>query len=203
MSGAVFADITMSLDGFVTGPDDSVEQPIGEGGERLHEWLFDLASFRQAHGLDGGHTGPDDDLMAEAFERSGATVMGRRMFDHGLRPWGDEPPFHEQVFVLTHEAAEPLVKADTTFTFVTDGIEKALELARAAAGEKDVSIGGGAQVIQQYLKVGLLDEIQLHLVPIFMGGGVRLFENLSAGQADLRCTRIIESPGVVHLLFVG
>jgi dihydrofolate reductase len=201
MTGLIFADVTMSLDGFITGPNDSVDQPIGEGGERLHEWLFELASFRRAHGLDGGHTGPDDDLLDEAFERSGATVMGRRMFDHGLGSWGDVPPFREPVFVLTHKVREPLVKSDTTFTFITDGIEKAVEMARTAAEEKDVSIGGGASVIQQALNARLLDEIQVHLVPIFMGGGVRLFENLAAEQPDLRCTRVVETTGVVHLRF--
>lgn len=201
MSGRVFANISVSLDGFITGPNDSVELVLGEGGERLHQWLYDLASWNRAHGHEAGHTGADDDVMDEAFERSGAIVMGRRMFDHGLQPWGDVPPFHEPVFVLTHEAREPLVKADTTFTFVTDGIEKVIEQARAAAGGKDVSIAGGASVIQQALNAGLLDEIQVHLVPIFMGGGVRLFENLGAHQPELLCTRVIETPGVVHLRF--
>jgi dihydrofolate reductase len=201
MSGAVFADISMSLDGFITGPNDSVEQGLGEGGERLHQWLYDLASWRGAHGLDAGHTGPDDDLMDEAFERAGAVVMGRRMFDHGLKPWGDEPPFHGPVFVLTHETRNPLVKGETTFTFVTGGIEKALEQASAAAGEKDVSIAGGAQVIQEALKAGRLDEIQIHLVSILMGAGVRLFEDLGTQPIELKCTRVVESHGVVHLRF--
>jgi dihydrofolate reductase len=201
MSGRVFADITMSLDGFITGPKDSVEQPLGQGGERLHQWLYDLASWNRAHGHEAGHTGTDDDIMDEAFERSGATVMGKRMFDHGLLPWGDEPPFHQSVFVLTHELREPLVKADTKFIFVTDGIKKAVEMARTAAGEKDMSIAGGASVIQQALRARLLDEIQVHLVPIFMGGGVRLFENVGSDPPQLTCTRMVESPGVVHLRF--
>lgn len=151
MSGRVLADITMSLDGFITGPNDSVEQPIDEGGERLHQWIYDQASWRRRHGQEGGRTGPDDDLMDEAFERSGAVVMGRRMFSHGEGPWGDDPPFNKPVFVLTHEAGEPLVKqGGTTFTFATDGIGSALDQARAAAGDKDVSIAGGANVIQRY-----------------------------------------------------
>jgi len=198
----VFADITMSLDGFITGPNDSVELPIGEGGDRLHQWIYDQASWRERHGQEGGRTGADDDLIAEAFERVGAYVMGRRMFAHGEGPWGDDPPFHGPVFVLTHEAREPLLKlGGTTFTFVTDGIESALERAAAAAGDKDVSIAGGANVIQRYLNAGLLDEIQIHLVPVLMGDGVRLFERLGAEPIELEPTRVIEGPGVVHLRF--
>jgi dihydrofolate reductase len=127
--------------------------------------------------------------------------MGRLMFELGLEHWGDEPPFHTALFVLTHEAREPLVKADTTFTFVTDGIEKALEQAEAAAREKDVSIAGGAKVIQEALKAGRLDEIQVHLVPVLLGGGIRLFEDVAERPIELRCTRVIETPGVVHLRF--
>ena len=193
MSGRVFADISMSLDGFIAGLNDSVD--------RLHQWIYDLASWRRAHGLPAGHTGPDDDLMDEAFERAGAVVMGRRMFDLALEPWGDEPPFHKPVFVLTHEAREPLVKGETTFTFVAEGIEKALEQASAAAGEKDVSIAGGAQVIQEALKAGCLDEIQVHVVAVLIGAGIQLFENLGTGPTELECTRVVESPGVVHLRF--
>jgi dihydrofolate reductase len=142
--GQTFVDITMSLDGFITGPNDSVDSPLGEGGDRIHEWVYDLASFRGPHGQEGGRTGTDDELLKEAFERAGAVVLGRRMFDHGEGPWGDDPPFHNPVFILTHEAREPLVKeGGTTYTFVTDGIERALEQAKAAAGGKDVSIAGG------------------------------------------------------------
>jgi dihydrofolate reductase len=193
MSARAFADISMSLDGFIAGPNDDVD--------RLHQWIYDLASWRRAHGLPAGHTGADDDLMDEAVERSGAVVMGRRMFDLGSGPWGDEPPFHRPVFVLTHEAREPLVRGETTFTFVTEGIEKALEQASAAAGEKDVSIAGGAQVIQEALKAGRLDEIQVHVVAVLIGAGIRLFEDLGTGPIELECTRVVESPGVVHLRF--
>jgi dihydrofolate reductase len=200
MSGRVFADISMSLDGFITGPNDSVERLV-EGVDRLHQWLYDLASWRRAHGEAAGHTGPDDDLMDEAFQRAGAVVMGRRMFDHSLKPWGDEPPFHKPVFVLTHGAREPLVKGETTFTFVTEGIEQALEQARAVAGDKDVSIAGGAHVIQEALKAGHLDEIQIHLVAVLMGAGVRLFDDLGTQPIELECTRVVESHGVVHLRF--
>jgi len=198
--GRVFADITMSLDGFITGPNDSVELPIGEGGDRLHQWIYDQASWRERHGQEGGLTGSDDDLIGEAFARTGAYVMGRRMFAHGEGPWGEDPPFHGPVFVLTHQVREPLVKqGGTTFTFVTDGIERALERARAAAGDKDVSIAGGANVIQKYLRAGLLDELQIHLVPMLIGDGVRLFERLGTEPIELEITRVIEGPGVIHL----
>ena len=146
--------------------------------------------------------GVDDDLIGEAFERAGAVVMGRRMFDHGEGPWGDDPPFHKPVFVLTHEPREPLVKRGTTFTFVTDGIGSALERAIAVAGDKDVSIAGGAQMIQQYLKARLLDEIQIHIVPILIGGGVRLFDRLGTEPPiELEPMSVVEGRGVAHLRF--
>jgi dihydrofolate reductase len=161
-----------------------------------------LASFRRPHGQEGGRTGTDDDVLNEAFERAGSVVMGRRMFDHGEGPWGDDPPFHNPVFVLTHETREPLAKeGGTTFTFVAGGIERALEQAKAAAGEKDVSIAGGANVIQQYLKTGLLDDIQIHIVPVLLGEGRRLFEHLGTDQIELEGTGVIDSPGVTHLRF--
>jgi dihydrofolate reductase len=205
-------DISMSLDGFIAGPNQTLEQPLGEGGERLHEWVFPLASWRKPHGLDGGETGPDDDVVAEGIEQTGAVVMGRRMFSGGEGPWeddpnadawwGDNPPFHVPVFVLTHHPRETEVKeGGTTFTFVTEGIEAALEQARAAAGEKDVLLAGGADVGQQYLKAGLLDELQIHLVPLLLGGGVRLFDELGPDQIQLEGTRVIESATVAHLRF--
>jgi dihydrofolate reductase len=207
---AVRAEISMSLDGFVAGPDPSLEKPLGEGGERLHEWAFRLKSFREAHGIEGGETGADDDLLAESFHSAGATVMGRKMFSGGSGPWeddptangwwGDEPPFHAPVFVLTHHAREPLELTGTTFTFVTDGIESAVEQARAAAGDGRVAIGGGAEAIQQALNAGLVDELLLHLVPTLLGGGTRLFENV--GDIEFERTQLLESPsGVTHLRF--
>jgi dihydrofolate reductase len=205
-------DISMSLDGFIAGPNQTLEQPLGEGGEGLHEWVFPLASWRKPHGLEGGETGPDDDVVAEGIERTGAVVMGRRMFSGGEGPWeddpnaeawwGDNPPFHVPVFVLTHHPRQPVVKeGGTTFTFVTDGIEAALEQARAAAGDKDVALAGGANVVQQYLKAGLLDELQIHVVPLLLGGGVRLFDDLGPDQIQLEATRVIESTTVAHLRF--
>jgi len=206
-------DISMSLDGFIAGPNQTLEQPLGEGGERLHEWAFRLASWRKPHGLSGGETGTVDDVVVEeSLGAQGAVVMGRRMFSGGEGPWeddpnadawwGDNPPFHVPVFVLTHHPRETVVKkGGTTFTFVTDGIESALEQARAAAGDKDVSLAGGAHVAQQYLKAGLLDELRIHLVPVLLGGGVRLFDQLGPDPTELQSTRVIESSGVTHLKF--
>jgi dihydrofolate reductase len=199
--GKVAADISMSLDGFIAGPNDGPEQPLGERGEELHEWVYGLASWRERHGLAGGETGRDAEILDEAFRDVGAVVLGRRMFDNA-KGWGDEPPFHVPVFVLTHEAREKLAKeGGTTFTFVADGIESALEQARAAAGDKDVSIAGGANTVQQYLNAGLLDELQIHLVPLMLGGGVRLFDQADPERIGLEPIRVVESPGVTHLKY--
>ena len=199
--GKVTVNMSMSLDGFIAGPNDSVERPLGEGGERLHEWIYDLASWRERHGLEGGKTDTDAEVLDESFKDTAAVVVGRRMFDVA-NGWGDNPPFHMPVFVITHNASEKLVKeGGTTFTFVTDGIERALEQAKAAAGDKDVSVAGGANIIQQYLSAGLLDEIQIHLVPVLLGDGVRLFHHIGVEQIELETTRVIESPGVTHIKF--
>lgn len=200
--GKVTFDISMSLDGLIAGPNDDVEKGLGEGGERLHEWGYDLASFRERHNRAGGRTNRDSEVLEEAFKTTGATLMGRRMFNVGEGPWGDNPPFRVPVFVVTHDTRETLVKnGGTTFTFVTDGIESALEQARAATGDQDVSVAGGANIAQQYLKAGLLDEIQIHLAPVLLGEGRRLFEHLETEQIELETTRVIESPGVTHLRF--
>jgi dihydrofolate reductase len=206
-------DISMSLDGFIAGPNQTLEQPLGEGGEGLHEWAFRLASWREPHGLSGGETNvADDEVVAETIQATGAVVMGRRMFSGGKGPWaddpntdawwGDNPPFHVPVFVLTHHPRETVIKeGGTSFTFVTDGIEAALEQARAAAGDKDVSLAGGADVVQQYLNAGLLDELQIHVAPVFLGAGVRLFDRLGPDPIELEATRVIESPTVTHLRY--
>ena len=197
--GKVYVDITMSLDGFVAGPNDSPEQGLGEGGERLHEWVYGLRSWRGPHGLEGGEVNEDSAILEEAANRSGAIILGRRMFDNA-QGWGDEPPFHKPVFVLTHEAREPEQKAGgTTFTFV-EGIENALEQARAAAEDKDISVAGGAQSIQQFLRAGLVDEMQLHVAPLLLGGGVRLFDDLDE-PLEVSELRSQTSPAVVHLRF--
>jgi dihydrofolate reductase len=198
--GKVHVDITMSLDGFIAGPNDSLELPLGKGGEKLHEWVYDLASWREPHGLEGGEINRDSEVLEEAMSRAGAIVLGRRMFDLA-KGWGDNPPFHMPVYVLTHEARDPLVKeGGTTFTFVTGGIESALDQARAAAADKDVSIAGGANTIQQFLSAGLVDEFQIHIAPMLLGDGVRLFDQAPA-DVKLETTRVIESPRVTHLKF--
>jgi dihydrofolate reductase len=208
----LISDISISLDGFVAGPNQTLEQPLGEGGERLHEWAVRLASFRERHGLEGGERDADDELVAESLRATGAVVMGRRMFSGGDGPWdedpnadgwwGDDPPFHVPVFVLTHHPRETVVKeGGTSFVFVTGGIEAALEQARAAAGDKDVSVGGGASIIQQYLKAGLLDELQIHIAPVLLGSGVRLFEPLGIEPLALQADRVLSSPYATHLRF--
>jgi dihydrofolate reductase len=204
-------DISMSLDGFVAGPNPSREHPLGEGGERLHEWAFGLVSWREPHGLEGGVANVDAEVLEEAFANAGAVIMGRGMFGGGSGPWGEppwdgwwgeEPPFKVPVFVLTHHAREPLERrGGTGFTFVTDGVEAALEQARAVAGERDVALGGGAHVAQQYIRAGLLDELQIHLVPVLLGGGVRLFDWLGPEHVELECTRVVESPALTHLRY--
>ena len=200
--GKVMFDISMSLDGFMAGPNDGPEAPLGEGGERLHEWVYNLASWRELHGLKGGQRNRDAEVLDEAFKDVGAVIMGRRMFDLGEGPWGDNPPFHNPVFVVTHRAQEPLVKeGGTTFTFITDGIERALERARTAAGDRDISIAGGANTVQQFITAGLLDEMQIHVVPLLLGDGVRLFDHLGRRLVELERTRVIDSPEVTHLRF--
>jgi dihydrofolate reductase len=209
--GKVVAEISMSLDGYVAGPNPTLEKPLGEGGDQLHEWAFRLKSFREPHGLPGGESGPDDELVAESLRATGAVVMGRRMFSGGEGPWqddpnadgwwGDEPPFHMPVFVVTHHAREPLVMSGTTFTFVTDGVERAVEDARAAAAEKDVSVAGGANTIDECLDAGLVDEIQIHLAPVLLGGGARLFDGVGPDPPQFERTKMLDSPLATHLRF--
>jgi dihydrofolate reductase len=203
--------VSVSLDGFVAGPNPSEENPLGEGGMQLHQWAFKLAAWREPHGREGGEVNASTAVVEETLDNVGATVMGRNMFGGGPGPWGeppwdgwwgDDPPFHTPVFVLTHHAREPLEKeGGTTFTFVTEGIESALEQAEAAAGGKDVSLGGGADVAQQYLAAGLIDELDLNVVPVLLGEGTRLFENLDGADVGLEQVRAIEAPGVTHLKY--
>jgi dihydrofolate reductase len=194
--------MSMSLDGYIAGPNGGAGNPLGDGGERLHRWAYELASWRERQGIAGGRTNRDAEVVEESFANVGATVMGRRMFDEGEVPWGDEPPFRMPVFVLTHDAREKLVKGGgATFTFVTDGIESALRQAKATAGDKDVRIAGGANTVQQFISARLLDELQIHLAPVFLGDGVGLFDHLGTERIELESTRVIESPGVTHLRF--
>jgi dihydrofolate reductase len=202
----------MSLDGFIAGPNPSLAEPLGEGGEQLHEWIVQLASWRKYHGLEGGETGADDELVERASGLIGAHIMGRRMFSGGTGPWeqdskadgwwGDDPPFRHPVFVLTHHPREPVVKeGGTTFIFVTDGIETALERAKTAAGDLDVGIGGGADIAQQYLRAGLVDTMHIHVAPLLLGGGTRLFGEPGGGPVKLEPVRAIQGHDVVHLTF--
>ena len=188
--GKVTCDISMSLDGFIAGPSVRVGNGMGDDGDRLHAWVF------------GGNTETDDAIVAEKNASPGAILIGKRMFDVGFEPWGDPPPFGKPVFIVTHEAREPLpMQGGTTYTFVTKGIEAALELAREAAGDKDVGIWGGANIIQEYLKAGLLEEMQIHVVPVLFGDGTRLFEQLGGRRIELTRTSTIDTPGATHLRF--
>jgi dihydrofolate reductase len=209
--GVIF-DITMSLDGFVAGPNQTLEEPLGRGGERLHDWVIATAAWRERHGLEGGEAGADSDVVAESLPRQGALLMGRRMFSGGEGPWeddpnadgwwGDDPPFHVPVFVLTHHPRDTVEKeGGTSYTFVTDGIESALAQAREAAGDKDVVVVGGANVVQQYLAAGLVDEFQTHIAPVLLGDGVRLFDRLGLTPPAVEVTRAIESPAVTHVAY--
>lgn len=204
--------ITMSFDGFVAGPHQSVDNPLGIGGTRLHEWAFALAIFRAQHDLEGGEVNESTRVVEESLAGIGATVMGRNMFGGHPGPWdaqkpwngwwGVNPPFHHPVFVLTHHEREPLeLEGGTTFTFVTDGIESALAQARRAAGGKDVSLAGGANVAQQYLAAGLVDEMLISVVPTFLGSGERLFEGVGDDLHGLEIVRTVAAPGVVHFKF--
>ena len=202
----------MSLDGFVAGPHQSVDNPLGIGGARLHQWAFPLALWRAPHGLEGGEINESSAVVAAAVANIGATLMGRNMF--GGHPgawdatapwngwWGSNPPFHHPVFVLTHHARRPLeLQGGTTFTFVTGGPEAALEQARRAANGKDVALAGGASAARQYLVAGLVDEMEINLVPTLLGGGERLFEGVGEDLHGLEWVRTVATPRVTHLKF--
>jgi len=209
--GRLKTSISMSLDGYVAGPDQSRENPLGLGGEQLHDWFVPLRAFREGHGQEGGEINASTPVAEGILGNVGATIMGRNMFGGGPGPWGedpwkgwwgDDPPFHHPVFVLTHHAREPLeLQGGTTFHFVTEGVESALERAGDVAGDKDVSVGGGAEAVQQYLAAGLLDEILVSVVPVLLGGGARLFENLGEATTRLEQTEVIEAPGVTHVRY--
>jgi dihydrofolate reductase len=211
MAQQTFFEITMSLDGYVAGPRADLESPLGIGGEALHEWALSLASWREEHGHEGGETNASTPVMDAALARTGAHVMGRRMYSSGAGPWaddpkaegwwGDEPPFRKPVFVVTHHERDPLTLGETTFHFVTDGVESALDQAREAAGGKDVMISGGADVAQQALAAGRVDDLLIHVAPMFLGGGVRLFEKLGDPAPTLELTGAVDAPGVTHLAY--
>jgi dihydrofolate reductase len=201
--------ITMSLDGFIAGPDQSVDNPLGIGGMTLHQWAFDLAAWRKPHGMEGGEVNASTRVVEEQQANVGATIMGRNMFGGHPGPWkdwngwwGDNPPFHTPVYVLTHHARQPLeLQGGTIFYFVTDGIASALEQAKKAAAGKDIVLGGGASAAQQYLAARLLDELNVALVPIFLRSGERLFEKLGGSDDSLEQIASIAAPGVTHLRY--
>jgi dihydrofolate reductase len=201
--------ITVSADGYVAGPNPSLENPLGEGGGRLHDWAFGLKAWREPHGMEGGEVNASTSVVEESLASIGAEIMGRGKFGGGPGPWGDDPwpgwwgedpPFRMPVFVLTNHEREPLTLSDTTFTFVTDGIEAALDRARTAADGKDVLIGGGADVIDQFLTAGLVDDIELNIVPLLLGDGARLFDGVGP-DVGLEQVRAVEAPGVTHLKY--
>jgi dihydrofolate reductase len=204
--------ISISLDGYVAGPDQSTDEPLGEGGERLHDWIVPLAAWRDAHGKQGGEENASARIVEESRANIGAAVMGRNMFgpvgggaweDDSWRGWwGEDPPYHYPVFVLTHHERAPLeMEGGTTFHFVTDGIESALAQAKQAAGGKDVMLWGGGDVIRQYLAAALLDELELHVVPMLLGGGSSPFYSLQGADVRLEQVRAVEAPGVAHLKY--
>ena len=202
--------IAISADGYVAGPNQSQENPLGEGGEALHDWFVELKAWREPHGRDGGEVNANTPIAEESLANVGAEIMGRGKFgppgggpwgEHPWRGWwGEDPPFHKPVFVVTHHEREPLTLSDTTFTFVTDGIEDALEQAREAADGKDVYIGGGADIINQYLAAGRVDELEVHIAPLILGGGERLFDGVGP-DLKLEQLRAVEAPGVAHLKY--
>ncbi|HEU4626260.1 MAG TPA: dihydrofolate reductase family protein [Steroidobacteraceae bacterium] len=203
------AAFSISIDGYGAGPAQSLENPLGVGGEALHEWVYPTRTFQRMLGKDGGQTGIDDDFAAASFENVGAWILGRNMFGPVRGPWpddswkgwwGDNPPYHTPVFVLTHHARAPLTMAGgTTFHFVSDAMH-ALERAMEAAGGKDVRIGGGPATIQQYLRPGLIDEMHLAIAPVLLGSGERLFGDIDLRQLGYRCTRHVPSERATHVV---
>ncbi len=203
--------ISISLDGYVAGPDQSEENPLGVGGMQLHEWALELAAWRKPHGREGGEVNASSAVIEKGEANVGAGLMGRGMFGGGPGPWpedppwngwwGDDPPFHVPVYVLTHHEREPLRLSDTTFHFVTDGVESAVEQAKRAAEGKDVLLGGGAETARQCLAAGLVDEMLLSQVPILLGSGARLFDGLGPETPGFEQVEVIEAPGVAHLTY--
>ncbi|MGQ0805684.1 MAG: dihydrofolate reductase family protein [Actinomycetota bacterium] len=202
-------NFSVSLDGYAAGPDQSVGHPLGVGGNRLHEWMFPTRMWHQMVGEDGGDEGLDNDFAVRGDVGVGATIMGRNMFGPIRGPWGedewkgwwgDTPPYHHPVFVLTHHAHAPIpMQGGTTFHFVDQGIEAALEQAFDAADGQDVRLGGGASTIQQYLRAGLIDDLHFVIVPTLLGGGERLFDHLDGGAEGYDCVDFVSSPSVAHV----
>jgi dihydrofolate reductase len=198
----VTAQLTVSLDGFLAGPNARPGNPLGDNGEQLHDWVVRLDSWREGHGMEGGVHTEESDLLSAHTASIGAHIMGRNMFDEGEEPWGSNPPFHTPVFVLTSRPREALQReGGTTYYFVTDGIHSALEQAKAAAGGKNVDIAGGANAFVQFLDAGLLDEFILHTAPVFLGAGVRLFDAVKATDAKLEPVHVLGGPLATHVTY--
>lgn len=210
MSKVRVASFSVSIDGFGAGPDQSLQDPLGVGGMELHQWVFPTATFQRMHGEGNGTTGVDDEFAARGFHNLGAWILGRNMFGPVRGPWpdlswkgwwGDEPPYHTPVFVLTHYAREPLVmQGGTTFHFVTTGIHDALERARNAANGRDVRIGGGVATVQQYLREGLIDELHLAIAPVVLGAGENLFAGIDMRALGYRCTEHVATEKATHVV---
>jgi dihydrofolate reductase len=205
------ANLAMSLDGYVAGPEQGLDDPLGKGGMDLHRWAFELAAFQEGHDGEGGTVNASTTVIEEMQENVGAVIMGRNMFGpiRGEWPdetwrgwWGEDPPYHAAVYVLTHHARDPIeMQGGTTFHFVTDGFESAYEQAVAAAKDKDITLGGGASTVRQSIAAGLLDELQINLVPVLLGGGERLLDGLGGAPVGFELTRVLEAPGVTHLKY--
>lgn len=202
-------NLAVSLDGYAAGPHQGLDNPLGIGGPLLHTWMFETRTWRKMLGEDGGDEGIDDQFMARGNAGIGATIMGRNMFGPVRGPWGDDewrgwwgsnPPYHHPVFVLTHHPRPPIpMEGGTTFHFVSDGIDAALAVAFEAAGGADVRLGGGAATIQQYLRARLIDDMHVAIVPVLLGGGARLFDNLDGGPGGYECAELVASPSVAHV----
>lgn len=198
----VFVSVGISLDGFIAGPNAGPDNPMGGVSHRLHKWMFRVHAWRERQQWSGGELGRDNEIADESFQRAGAYIMGRRMFDEGEVSWPDPPPFQAPVFVLTNREREPWVRqGGTTFYFVTEGIEHALERAREMAQGRDVQISGGANVIQQYLNAGLVHDVELHQAPVILGSGRRLLDNLDTSTAEWTIDRVVPSDYVTHIRY--
>ncbi|HJY64623.1 MAG TPA: dihydrofolate reductase family protein [Ignavibacteria bacterium] len=201
--GKVFFDICISLDGYIAGENRGPENPLGSGGVKISHWLFQQKSFLEHLSLSGeGMTGRDNDIVEETFSRIGANIMGKRMFEEGEANWPEKAPFGTPVYVLTHQMREPWVRpGGTTFFFTNESIDSVIEKAKHSAGSKDVRISGGADIIQQYLNAGYVDEFSIHIAPVLLGNGLRLFENLDKDKISVEITDSISSNQVTHIRY--
>lgn len=201
--GKVFFDVGITIDGYIAGPNRRPDNPLGDGGLSIHDWMFKQKSFREHVGMEGGEeNNNDNDIIGRIFNRIGANIMGRHMFEEGEANWPEEAPFHTPVYVLTQQRREPWErKGGTIFYFTNESLDLILKKAKKDAGEKDVRISGGASVIQQYLNAGFIDEFSIHIAPILMGEGIRLFENLRKDNFSFEIDNAVQSPDVTHIFY--